>query len=82
VRSIGAKPITVTAYQELVSHRYSDKLPGSTYNESGMAGGYDTAAAVEAPSSHSTYIVPIAAASGVLALAVLLVVRRKMTYND
>lgn len=82
VKSIGTKPITVTAYQELVSHRYSDKLPGSTYNESGMAGGYDTAAAVNAPSSHHNYIVPIAAASGVLALAVLLVVRRKMTYND
>ncbi|MEV4264379.1 hypothetical protein [Kribbella sp. NPDC049584] len=82
VKSIGAKPITVTAYQELVSHRYSDKLPGSTYNESGMAGGYDTAASVEAPSSHSNYIVRIVAASGVLALAVLLLVRRKMTYND
>ncbi|MFD3406432.1 hypothetical protein ACFWUU_37445 [Kribbella sp. NPDC058693] len=82
VKSIGAKPITVAAYQELVSHRYADKLPGSAYNESGMAGGYDTAAVVKAPTSHSTYLLPIAAASGVLALAFLLVVRRKMTYND
>ena len=29
VKSIGARPITVTAYQELVSDRYSDKLPGT-----------------------------------------------------
>ncbi|RZU01721.1 hypothetical protein EV645_7817 [Kribbella rubisoli] len=82
VKSIGTKPIAVTAYQKLVSQRYSDKLPGSTYNESGMAGGYDTAAAVKAPRSRSEYLVPVVAASGVLALALLLVVRRKMTYND
>lgn len=82
VTSIGAKPITVAAYQELVSHRYSDKLPGSTYDESGLAGGYDTAAAVKAPQSSPDHLVPIVAASGVLALVLLLVVRHKMTYND
>ncbi|MER7250673.1 hypothetical protein [Kribbella sp. NPDC000426] len=81
VKSIGAKPITVAAYQDLVSHRYSDKLPGSTYNKSGMAGGYDTAAPTTTVSHHD-FTVPIVAAAGVLALALLLVGRRKMTYND
>lgn len=85
VKSIGAKPIAVAAYQELVSQRYSDKLPGSTYNESGMAGGYDTAApaaTAQTPGFYSEYALPILAASGVLALALLLVVRSKMTYNE
>ena len=82
VKSIGSKPIAVTAYQKLVSQRYADKLPGSTYNESGMAGGYDTAAAAKAPTSHSASLVPAVAASGVLMLGLLLTVRRKMTYND
>ncbi|MFI5694237.1 hypothetical protein ACIA58_20480 [Kribbella sp. NPDC051586] len=85
VKSIGAKPITVAAYQDLVSHRYSDKLPGSTYNDAGLAGGYDTStptAAPQSPRSHPDLTVPITAASGVLALALLLVVRRKMTYSE
>jgi hypothetical protein len=82
VKSIGSKPIAVTAYQKLVSQRYADKLPGSTYNESGMAGGYDAAATVKTQRSHSEHLVPVAAVSGVLVLGLLLVVRRKMTYND
>ncbi|WP_350281761.1 hypothetical protein [Kribbella sp. HUAS MG21] len=41
IKSIGTKPITIPAYQELVETRYSDKLPGSQYNESGTAGGYN-----------------------------------------
>lgn len=90
VKSIGAKPISVTAYQELVSHRYSDKLPGTTYNEQGMAGGYDTAAAAQpitalpaaAAATSRNYIVPITAGAGAVAFALLLIVRRKMSYND
>ena len=38
--SIGANPIPVTAYQQLVQQRYSDKLPGSGYARDGYAGGY------------------------------------------
>ncbi|WP_329000668.1 hypothetical protein OHA18_40320 [Kribbella sp. NBC_00709] len=85
VKSIGAKPITVAAYQDLVSHRYSDKQPGSTYNDLGMAGGYDTTAATQSTVAAATsrnYIVPISAGAGAAAFALLLVVRRKMSYSD
>ena len=40
-KSIGTAPITVAAYQDLVSTRYSDKLPGTHYANQGTAGGYD-----------------------------------------
>ena len=40
-KSIGTAPITVAAYQDLVSSRYSDKLPGTHYSDQGTAGGYD-----------------------------------------
>ncbi|HET6741104.1 MAG TPA: hypothetical protein VFH76_19305, partial [Kribbella sp.] len=40
VKSIGSKPVTIAAYQDLVAHRDADKLPGSTDNDLGMAGGY------------------------------------------
>ncbi|WUJ70800.1 hypothetical protein OG809_37585 [Kribbella soli] len=85
VKSIGAKAIPAATYQKLVSRRYSGKLPGSTYDDAGLAGGYDTSAptaTAHAPRSHSEFTVPIVAASGLLALALLLVVRRKMTYSD
>jgi len=87
VKSIGAKPITITAYQELVAHRYADKLPGTQYNESGMAGGYDTTASTAAATTASTtvrrmnhHVAVIAAATGILALVLLLLARRR--YND
>lgn len=78
VKSIGAKPITVAAYQDLVSSRYSDKLPGSHYNDVGTAGGYDTAAATAQIAPAGSHVLPITAiAGGVLAVALLILIRRR-----
>ncbi|TDO52845.1 hypothetical protein EV651_11735 [Kribbella sp. VKM Ac-2571] len=87
IKSIGTKPISVTAYQELVSARYSDKLPGTHYNDVGMAGGYDptTSATATAQVSPSNHLLLITTSAGVLALALLLLTRRhtlKTHYND
>ncbi|MFF0267280.1 hypothetical protein [Kribbella sp. NPDC004536] len=85
VKSIGSKPITLKAYQRLVSHRYSDKLPGSHYNTTGTAGGYETTtysdttrapAAAVAQTHNLTF--PITAALAAVAL-LLVVVRRLRT---
>jgi hypothetical protein len=86
IKSIGSSPISVTAYQELVSDRYSDKLPGSQYNDVGMAGGYDptSSAAIEVAPANS-HVLLITASGGVLVLALLLFARRYMLrarYND
>ncbi|MGW7681085.1 hypothetical protein ACWGID_10125 [Kribbella sp. NPDC054772] len=90
VKSIGAKPISVGAYQELVSHRYADKLPGSQYNELGTAGGYNDGVPATgvrynesvpaAPKAwYNEAILPIGAAAGALAgLALLLVIARRV----
>ena len=86
VKSIGARPITVTAYQELVSDRYSDKLPGTQYNDVGMAGGYgpsNSAVAEVAPGN--SHVLLITASGGVLLLALLVLARRHFLmsrYND
>ncbi|GAA3101384.1 hypothetical protein JOF29_003274 [Kribbella aluminosa] len=83
VKSIGSKPIGIAAYQDLVSHRYSDKLPGSHYNDLGTAGGYDTAqsstAAVAVAQAAPTHdlVLPIAAAGGGAAVGLVLLVRRR-----
>lgn len=87
VKSIGARPITVTAYQELVSDRYSDKLPGTQYNDVGMAGGYDASSstAASAVASGNSHLLLITASGGVLLLALLVLARRyslKARYND
>ncbi|MFH8611243.1 hypothetical protein ACH4D5_27575 [Streptomyces sp. NPDC018029] len=42
VRAVGAEGTTVAAYRERVRKAYADKLPGSAYEKSGKAGGYDT----------------------------------------
>ncbi|GAA1565553.1 hypothetical protein [Kribbella karoonensis] len=78
VKSIGSKPIAITAYQDLVSHRYSDKLPGSKYNDQGVAGGYDAGYQDSVAAEGHSPVVPIALAGGVLAGGVLLVVRRRL----
>ncbi|MFF7727032.1 hypothetical protein [Streptomyces sp. NPDC008001] len=36
----GKQSITLAAYQQLVTKRYGDKLPGSSYDRKGLAGGY------------------------------------------
>jgi hypothetical protein len=66
VKSIGARPITIAAYQSLVSTRYSDKLPGSTYNDQGVAGGYDTTTAAATVGDGG--LNPLLPAGGALAL--------------
>ncbi|MEV7191799.1 hypothetical protein AB0N81_08315 [Streptomyces sp. NPDC093510] len=42
VRAVGAEGTSVAAYRERVRKAYGDKLPGSAYEKSGKAGGYDT----------------------------------------
>ncbi|QES40970.1 hypothetical protein DEJ49_08130 [Streptomyces venezuelae] len=41
IRAVGAKGTSVAAYRERVREAYADKLPGSAYEKSGKAGGYD-----------------------------------------
>ncbi|MFD7161644.1 hypothetical protein ACFV9C_44165 [Kribbella sp. NPDC059898] len=82
VKSIGSKPIGIAAYNDLVSHRYSDKLPGSKYNDQGVAGGYDAGYQDSVAADGHSPVIPIALgggvlAGGVLAGGVLLVVRRR-----
>ncbi|MEU7134953.1 hypothetical protein [Streptomyces sp. NPDC046261] len=36
----GKSRVTLAAYQQLVTKRYGDKLPGSAYDRKGLAGGY------------------------------------------
>ncbi|MGD3109968.1 hypothetical protein [Streptomyces sp. YGL11-2] len=45
----GKQAVTLTAYQKLVHGRYADKLPGSTYDRKGLAGGYGLASAPSTP---------------------------------
>ncbi|MFE9556065.1 hypothetical protein ACFYOD_21615 [Streptomyces sp. NPDC006703] len=44
VKAIGAGGTSLTAYQKRVSRAYGDKLPGSAYDRSGKAGGYNETA--------------------------------------
>ncbi len=39
-RAVGAKGVSVGAYQARVHKAYGDKLPGSAYAKKGLAGGY------------------------------------------
>ncbi|MFI1680070.1 hypothetical protein [Streptomyces sp. NPDC020607] len=41
IRAVGARGTSVAAYRERVRKAYADKLPGSAYEKSGKAGGYD-----------------------------------------
>jgi hypothetical protein len=76
-KSIGTAPITVAAYQDLVATRYSDKLPGSTYNDNGTAGGYDTTTNTVTATSTRNFAVPATAAGLALLLATALIIRRR-----
>ncbi|MFC8720553.1 hypothetical protein [Kitasatospora sp. NPDC057198] len=68
-RSVGAHGTTVAAYQRLVQQRYGDKLPGSGYDASGRAGGFETAAAPAAAADRDG--VPLLAAGGAVGLTAL-----------
>ncbi|SEB92928.1 hypothetical protein SAMN04489745_1623 [Arthrobacter woluwensis] len=46
VESIGTAPMSLTAYQHKVASSYGDKLPGSTYDRGGAAGGFDAKGSV------------------------------------
>ncbi len=76
-KSIGKAPITVAAYQDLVAGRYSDKLPGSQYNDNGTAGGYDTTATATSPAPTHNYLIPGAAAGAALLVAIAFYLRRR-----
>ncbi|MGW4807112.1 hypothetical protein [Kitasatospora sp. NPDC004272] len=65
-RSVGARGTTVAAYQQLVHQRYGDKLPGSGYDASGKAGGFEAAAG---SAGSMTAPVVAGAAVGLTALA-------------
>ncbi|QKW21341.1 hypothetical protein HUT16_21780 [Kitasatospora sp. NA04385] len=64
-RSVGAHGTTVAAYQRLVHQRYGDKLPGSAYDASGKAGGFETAA----PGTGAAPLLTAGAAVGITVLA-------------
>ncbi|MEV5980335.1 hypothetical protein [Streptomyces sp. NPDC052114] len=53
VRAVGAEGTSVAAYRKRVQKAYGDKLPGSAYEKSGKAGGYDTAKPAKEPARAS-----------------------------
>ncbi|MGC0417146.1 hypothetical protein [Embleya sp. AB8] len=82
--SVGAKGVSVAAYQKLVHGRYGDKLAGSTYQQSGKLGGFSstqgTAAASHDNGYSATDIALPAGAAGVVVLgAGTFLVRRRRT---
>ncbi|MBL1090626.1 MULTISPECIES: hypothetical protein [Streptomyces] len=60
----GKRAVTLAAYQKLVHERYADKLPGSTYDRKGLAGGFGPASPPSSPSS-----APVQFGAGVVAVA-------------
>ncbi|WP_405444241.1 hypothetical protein OG373_29010 [Streptomyces avidinii] len=75
VRAVGAGGTNLAAYRVRVARAYGDKLPGSSYAESGEAGGYAEGVAPAAGTP-----VPVVAAGGALVLGgagVLLALRRR-----
>ncbi|MFI9235669.1 hypothetical protein [Streptomyces sp. NPDC053079] len=68
--------VTLAAYQQLVTKRYGDKLPGSAYDRKGLAGGYNQAESqtrsqpqAEERAATATALPWLPAASGAAALA-------------
>ncbi|MCX4962067.1 hypothetical protein [Streptomyces virginiae] len=75
VRAVGAGGTSLAAYRVRVARAYGDKLPGSSYAESGEAGGYAEGVAPAAGTPE-----PVVAAGGALVLGgagVLLALRRR-----
>lgn len=70
--------MTLEEYQDVVHDRYADKLPGSQYDESGYAGGFDDHAAPAAPAGSSSAAQAAAlGGAGALSLAGLIAARRR-----
>ncbi|WP_328519972.1 hypothetical protein [Kribbella sp. NBC_00359] len=76
-KSIGIAPITVAAYQDLVSTRYSDKLPGTHYANQGTAGGYDPTATAPADTYNDLILPATGAVAGAVLLLALIVIRHR-----
>ena len=76
-KSIGTAPITVAAYQDLVSTRYSDKLPGTHYANQGTAGGYDLTATAPTDTYNDLILPATGAVAGAVLLLALIVVRHR-----
>ncbi|WP_055700352.1 MULTISPECIES: hypothetical protein [Streptomyces] len=75
VRAVGAEGTSVAAYRKRVQKAYGDKLPGSAYEKSGKAGGYDTGkpaqeAAQEPAQGPVTVASSVAGAGALLALGI------------
>lgn len=64
-RAVGAGGTTLDGYRGRVAAAYGDKLPGSSYERRGVAGGFDEAAA----GSPDGAPVPLIAGAGAVALA-------------
>ncbi|MEU7164402.1 hypothetical protein AB0A70_07120 [Streptomyces morookaense] len=79
----GEPHVTLAAYQKLVAKRYGDKLPGSSYDHKGLAGGYalaeDTTGRHGTAASASTPWLPVAFGTVALAAsgAAVAVLRRR-----
>lgn len=80
-KAIGSSPMSLTAYQQLVTTRYADKQAGSTYSENGTAGGYDVSATVsKTEDTPGAWLVLAAGTAVAIALAaVTLITRRRRT---
>lgn len=77
---VGAKAVTVAAYQRIVAARYGDKLPGSRYDDQGTAGGYAAArptAATDAADRGDDGAGLLLPATGLAGAAGLLLLRRR-----
>ncbi|WP_414166697.1 hypothetical protein ACMATS_02500 [Streptoverticillium reticulum] len=65
----GEPHVTLAAYQQLVAKRYGDKLPGSSYDRKGLAGGYALAEDAGQQPGTATSASWLPAAFGTVALA-------------
>ncbi|MGW2228778.1 hypothetical protein [Streptomyces formicae] len=75
VRAVGAEGTSVAAYRKRVQKAYGDKLPGSAYEKSGKAGGYDTAKPVRKAAQESAQAPaqgPVTVASSIAGAGALL----------
>lgn len=77
-RQVVGAGTSLTAYQQIVHDRYADKLPGSSYDDDGYAGGFDEASPVT-PSSDDGVSpqTAVLGGAGVLSAAGLLVAARR-----
>lgn len=69
-QSVGAQGLSLADYHKLVRSRYADKLPGSAYDRSGIAGGFQPRNPALATASRSgSGDTPVVATAGALLVA-------------